>query len=133
MAKARKPNTARKPPVPTDNHADIERWIGRLMPDLHPIVKRLDEVICATTPGCNTPSSGSRRTTGRQENGGGSTSSWCLRRLRWTSCIPRRRGIRPSAAAWDHESEPLLKLTTLDEAQGRKYRSVAAGRVPGWK
>ena len=51
MAKPRKPNTARKPPEPSDSHADIEDWIRRVMPDLHPIVKRLDELICETIPG----------------------------------------------------------------------------------
>ena len=51
MAKPRKPNAARKPPVPSDSHADIEDWIRRVMPDLHPIVKRLDELICETIPG----------------------------------------------------------------------------------
>ena len=51
MAKPRKPNAARKPPVPSDSHADIEDWIRRVMPDLHPIVKRLDELIRETIPG----------------------------------------------------------------------------------
>jgi hypothetical protein len=51
MAKARKPDTARKPPVPSDSHTDIEDWIRRVMPDLHPVVKRLDELICETIPG----------------------------------------------------------------------------------
>src|SRR5918995_7026121 len=51
MAKTRKPDTARKPPVPSESHADIEDWTRRVMPDLHPMVKRLDELICATIPG----------------------------------------------------------------------------------
>ena len=51
MRSPRKPSTARKPPVPSDSHADIEVWIRRVMPDLHPIVKRLDELICQTLPG----------------------------------------------------------------------------------
>ena len=51
MAKLRKPDAARKPPVPSDSHADIEDWIRGLMPDLHPLVKRLDELICETIPG----------------------------------------------------------------------------------
>src|SRR5205823_9647549 len=41
MAKAPKPNTARKPPVPSDSHVAIAEWSRRVMPDLHPIVKRL--------------------------------------------------------------------------------------------
>jgi hypothetical protein len=51
MAKPRNPNTARKPPLPSDSHVDIEDWIRRVMPDLPPIVKRLDELICETIPG----------------------------------------------------------------------------------
>jgi hypothetical protein len=51
MAKPRKPNAARKLPVPSDSHANIEDWIRRVMPDLDPIVKRLDELICETIPG----------------------------------------------------------------------------------
>ena len=44
-------STARKPPVPTDSHAEIEDWIRRVMPDLHPIVQELDESIRETIPG----------------------------------------------------------------------------------
>ena len=51
MAKSRKPDSARKPPVPSDNHAEIKDWIQRVMPDLHPIVKRLDELIRETIDG----------------------------------------------------------------------------------
>jgi hypothetical protein len=51
MAKSRKPKTAQKPPVPSDSHAEIEDRIRRVMPDLHPIVKRLDELIRETIPG----------------------------------------------------------------------------------
>jgi hypothetical protein len=72
MAKPRQPNAARKPPVPSDSHADIEAWIRRVMPDLHPVIKRLDELVCETIPGLQTPSSGRRRTTGCQNSGGSS-------------------------------------------------------------
>lgn len=51
MAKSRKPNSARKPPVPSDAHAEIEGWTRRVMPDLHPIVERLDELIRDTIDG----------------------------------------------------------------------------------
>jgi hypothetical protein len=37
--------------VHTDSHAEIEAWIRRVMPDLHPIVQRLDELIRETIPG----------------------------------------------------------------------------------
>jgi hypothetical protein len=51
MAKSRKPSAARKPPLPSESHADIEDWARRVMPDLQPIVTRLDELIRETTPG----------------------------------------------------------------------------------
>jgi hypothetical protein len=51
MKEAHKSNTARKPPVPSDSHTEIEDWSRRVMPDLHPIVKRLDESIRETIPG----------------------------------------------------------------------------------
>ncbi|RFA30968.1 hypothetical protein CAI21_03055 [Alkalilimnicola ehrlichii] len=52
MAKARKPNTTRKPPAPSDSHADIDDWIRRrVMPDLNPMVRQLDEMIRETLPG----------------------------------------------------------------------------------
>ena len=51
MGKSRKSYATRKPPLPSESHADIEDWLRRVMPDMHPIVKRLDEVICETIPG----------------------------------------------------------------------------------
>lgn len=51
MAKERKPTTTRKAPVPSDSRADIDDWIQRVMPDLHPIVKRLDDGICEKVSG----------------------------------------------------------------------------------
>ena len=51
MQKSRKPNSTRKAPEPSESHADIEDWIRRVMPDLHPIVKRLDGSIRETIPG----------------------------------------------------------------------------------
>jgi hypothetical protein len=51
MAKAPNPDSARKPPVPSESRADIDDWLRRVMPDLHPIVTRLDELIEETIPG----------------------------------------------------------------------------------
>jgi hypothetical protein len=51
MQKARTPDATRKPPEPSESHAEIEDWIRRVMPDLHPIVERLDRSIRETIPG----------------------------------------------------------------------------------
>ncbi len=50
MAMQRKSNSARKPPLPADGHGDVEHWISRVMPDLHPIVESLDEQIRERIP-----------------------------------------------------------------------------------
>jgi hypothetical protein len=51
MAKAPKPGSVRTPPVPSESDIDIADWIRRTMPDLQPIIKRLDELIRKTIPG----------------------------------------------------------------------------------
>jgi len=51
MPKAIKGNAGRKPPEPSANHSDIDHWCRPLVPDLQPIVMRLDELIRATVPG----------------------------------------------------------------------------------
>ena len=50
MPKLIKGNAGRRPPEPAENHSDISDWCRRLMPDLQPIAKRLDEAIRATIP-----------------------------------------------------------------------------------
>ena len=51
MDKARKGGSTRKPPVPSDSHAEIDDWMRRVMPELQPIVKQLDEMIRETLSG----------------------------------------------------------------------------------
>ena len=48
---APKADSSRKPPVPTGSHAEIDDWLRRVMPDLHPVVTRMDELIRDAIPG----------------------------------------------------------------------------------
>src|SRR5688500_14757268 len=50
MQKSPKASAARKPPVPSESHADIKEWARRVMPDLQPVVQRLDELIRESLP-----------------------------------------------------------------------------------
>jgi hypothetical protein len=45
MGKQIKGYSSRKPPEPSESHAEIADWMKRLMPDLQPIVRKLDEMI----------------------------------------------------------------------------------------
>ncbi len=42
--KSIKGNASRVPPEP-GTHADVEKWMSRVMPDLNPVVKKVDELI----------------------------------------------------------------------------------------
>lgn len=37
--------SSRKPPEPSESHAEIDDWMKRIMPDLQPLAARLDELI----------------------------------------------------------------------------------------
>ena len=50
MPKTRSANPKRKPPEPSDSHAEIEQWMARVMPELQPIVKSIDEAIRKAMP-----------------------------------------------------------------------------------
>jgi hypothetical protein len=133
MAKARKPSTARKPPEPAESHADIEDWIRRVMPDLHPIVKHLDEQILETLPGLQYAIKWKKAYYGLPEAG------WIIEMVAYDVSV---NFVFLGGA--DFDSPPPLgdtgrsryvKLKSLEEAQGPEMRTwiEEAGRVPGWK
>lgn len=45
MAKKRSGSSTRKPPAPTEDHGPIADWMRRAMPELQPIVERVDEMV----------------------------------------------------------------------------------------
>ena len=133
MAKSRKPKTAQKPPVPSDSHAEIEDRIRRVMPDLHPIVKRLDELIRETIPGLQYAVKWKKAYYGSPELG------WIIEMVAYDVSV----NLVFFAGAEFDPQPPLgttgrtryVKLTTLEEAQGPEMPTwiEQAGRVPGWK
>jgi hypothetical protein len=133
MAKPRKPDTARKPPVPSDSHADIEDWVRRVMPDLHPIVKRLDELIRETIPGLQYAIKWGKGYYGLPELG------WIIEMVAYDVSV---NVVFLGGAEFD-PPPPLgttgrsryVKVTTLEEAQRPEMRKwiEQAGRVAGWK
>ena len=44
----RKATSNRKPPEPAADSSDVDDWMKRIMPDLQPIVTRIDEMIRKT-------------------------------------------------------------------------------------
>jgi hypothetical protein len=133
MAKPRKRSTTQKPPVPSDSNADIEDWIRRVMPDLHPIVKRLDESIRETIPGLHYAVKWKKAYYGLPKLG------WIIEMVAYDVSV---NVVFFGGAAFD-PAPPLgttgrtryVKVKTLKEAEGPEMHDwiEQAGRVPGWK
>jgi hypothetical protein len=134
MAKARKPTTARKPPVPSDSHADIEDWmIRRVMPELNPIVKRLDELICETIPGLQYAVKWKRAYYGLRQRG------WIIEMVAYDVSVNvvffGGAQFAPPPLLGTTGRTRYVKVTTLEDAQAPEMHKwiKQAGRVPGWK
>ena len=133
MAKPRKPNAARKPPVPSDSHADIEDRFRRVMPDLHPIVKRLDELICETIPGLRYAVKWKNAYYGLPELG------WIIEVVAYDVSVNvvffGGAELDPPPPLGSTDRSRYVKVKTLEEAQGSEMHKWVeqAGRVSGWK
>ena len=132
MPKAPGSGAARKPPEPTDSHAEIDDWIRRVMPDLHPIVKRLDEQIRKTIPGLQ------YAVKWKKAYYGVPTLGWVIEMVAYDVSVNM-----VFFGGADFDSPPPLgttdrsryvKVKTLEEAQQPEMRKwiEQAGRVPGW-
>jgi len=131
--KARNPTTTRKPPVPAESHAEIEDWSRRVMPDLHPIVEKLDESIRATIPGLQYAVKWKKAYYGLPELG------WIIEMVAYDVSVNvvffGGADFEPPPPLGDTDRTRYVKLTTLEETQKPDLRSwiEQAGRVPGWK
>lgn len=133
MAKAPKPESTRKPPVPSESHADIDEWMRRVMPDLQPLVARLDELIRATLPQPHHYAVKWKKAYyGLPEHG------WVIEMVAYDVSV----NIVFFGGAEFDPPPPLgttgrtryVKLRTADDVDGPEIRKwiEQAGRVPGW-
>ena len=133
MAKAPKPDSARKPPEPSDSHAAIDDWIRRVMPDLNPIVAHLDDMIRTTIPGLHYALKWKKAYYGLPELG------WIIEMVAYDVSV----NVVFLGGA-DFDSPPPLgdtgrsryvKVKTLEEARASEMREwiKEAGTTPGWK
>ncbi len=133
MEKQRKPNTARKPPVPSESHADIEAWFHRVMPDLHPIVERLDESIRETVPGLHYAVKWKRPYYGLPELG------WIIEMVAYDVSVNvvffGGADFDPPPPLGATDRSRYVKVRSLKEADTPEMRRwiEQAGRVPGWR
>jgi hypothetical protein len=134
MSKTRKPVTSRKPPVPADGHADIDEWIRRrVMPDLNPMVRRLDEMIRETLSGLQYAIKWGKAYYGLPKSG------WIIEIAAYDVSV---NVVFLGGADFDHppplgetDRSRYVKLRTMEETAAPEIGRwiEQAGRVPGWK
>jgi hypothetical protein len=122
----------RKPPEGTESHAEIEDWMRRVMPDLHPIVKRLDELIRETIPGLQYAVKWKKAYYGLPETG------WIIEMVSYDVSVNM-----VFFGGADFDSPPPLgegesryvKVKTLEEAEQPEMRNwiEQAARMKGWQ
>lgn len=130
--KSPKSSSSRKPPEPSDSHAEIEDWMRRVMPDLNPIVTHLDETIRATIPGLHYALKWKKAHYGLPDLG------WIIEMVAYDVSV---NVVFYGGAEFD-SPPPLgsdrtryIKVKTMDEAQSPEMQKwiEQAGRVQGWK
>jgi hypothetical protein len=132
MDKSRKGTAARKPPVPSDSHADIDDWMRRVMPDLHPLVVRLDEMIRESLDGAQYAVKWKKAYYGLPEHG------WVIEMVAYDVSV---NVVFFGGEDFDHpppmgstDRSRYVKLKTLDELEDPELQAWIenAGRVTGW-
>jgi hypothetical protein len=132
MGKARKPVSNRKPPVPTESHAEIDDWIRRVMPDLYPIVESLDATIRETIPGLRYAVKWKKAYYGLPELG------WIIEMVAYDVSVNvvffggSEFDAPPPLGSTDRSR--YVKVKALEEAQTPEMHGwiEQAARTPGW-
>ena len=132
MGKQIKGYSSRKPPEPSESHAEIADWMKRLMPDLQPILQRLDEMIRETLPGLQYALKWKKAYYGLPDHG------WVIEMVAYDVSVNvvflggADFDTPPPLGSTDRSRYIKVKsLDELDEPELRKWIENA-GRVDGW-
>ena len=132
-AKTPKADSARKAPEPAPSHAVIEDWMRRVMPDLHPIVERLDGLIRKTIPGLQYAVKWKKAYYGLPVEG------WLIELVAYDVSVNvvflGGAELDPPPPLGSVGRSRYVKLKTLEEAEGPEMRTwiKQSARVRGWK
>ena len=127
-----KGNVSRKPPEP-GSHAEIGAWIKRVMPELNPIVKWLDETISASIPDVQHALKWKKAFYGSEDLG------WVIELVAYDVSVNvvfhGGADFDPPPPSGDSGRSRYVKVRTLEEAQTPEMRAwiEQAGSVPGWR
>src|SRR5688572_26807456 len=133
MPKTLKPLSTKKAPEAAEGHADIAEWIRTVMPELQPMVKRLDKLIRDTIPGLQYAVKWKKAYYGLPKHG------WLIEIVPYDVSVNVVffGGVEfdPRPPLGTSGRSRYIKLKTLKEVQDPLIRKWIkhAGRVRGWK
>jgi len=133
MAMKRKASSTRKPPEPSESHAEIDDWMRRVMPDLNPVVTRLDELIRETHSDLQFAVKWKKAYYGLPDVG------WMMEMVAYDVSVNvvffGGAEFDPPPPLGTTERTRYVKVKTQEEAQGPEMHGWVeqAGRVPGWR
>lgn len=124
--------STRKPPEATDSHAEIDDWIRRTMPDLNPIVKKLDELIRESIPNLQYAVKWKKAYYGLPDQG------WIIELVSYDVSVNivflggAKLDNPPPLGSGDSRYVKIKSLEEVEDAQMKKWIKQAA-QIPGWK
>lgn len=124
--------SSRKPPEPADDHAEIDDWMRRVMPDLQPVVQELDELIRATHSGLQFALKWKKAYYGLPDLG------WIIELVAYDVSVNivflGGADFDDPPPLGDTDRSRYVKIKNLEEAQQpeMKHWIEQAGHVPGW-
>lgn len=133
MPKGPKLESSRKPPVPSGSPAELEDWMRRVMPDLQPLVKRLDELIREVHPRLQYAVKWKKAHYGLAEHG------WVMEMVAYDISVNlvffAGAEFDPPPPSGSTGRTRYIKLKSLDEVERPELRKwiEEAGRFPGWR
>lgn len=132
MDKSRKPVSSRKPPEPSESHADIDDWMRRTMPDLQPIVERLDGLIRDMLSGLHFAVKWKKAYYGLPDRG------WVIELVAYDVSVNAvffgGADFDPPPPLGTTDRSRYIKIKSLEELEQADVRQwiESAGRVDGW-
>lgn len=127
-----KGTASRKPPEPSDSHAEIDDWMRRVMPDLQPVVQRLDELIRGAHSGLHYGLKWKKAYYGLPDVG------WIIELVAYDVSVNivflGGADFDPPPPLGDTDRSRYVKVKSLEEAQQPELAQwiEQAGHVPGW-
>lgn len=132
MDKGRKGASTRKPPEPSGSHDEIEDWMRRLVPDLQPLVQRIDELIREELPDPQYAIKWKNAHYGTPDQG------WVIEVVAYDVSVNvvflGGADFDSPPPLGDRDRSRYVKLKDLDELDEDQMRRwiASAARAPGW-